>query len=409
MTPDELFNAVVFGAVASVLGAVFRDALAFVWWGLVYTCCHVRAVHSGPNAVSLRNYVSRVAIRPARSIGVDLLPVACGWFVCWDRGPMVIQIARGGENVPPSMVFALRAATVRAVVQAVTGMERFAPGTPVTEVPAVLCFALTGGREYSVSPRSATGPPSLTQAFWVETLLAEYRKKGNASILVWGPPGTGKSSLGLYLALALRSARATEGAYLVPSRDLLNSIPPFRFLSPPSESAPVVVVVNEFEAAIANADTPKALDKEMRCPAANRGRLLNTLDGWAAMKHFVYIATTNVDPNTFPPAYTRDGRFDFIIKFENPVTERAAECEAVYAAAQVVADEARRQKTAEALQEKAAHTVAMRKAEKAAEKAAATDVGGAADAGGEANAGGEADAGGDGDAPAKSAETKKME
>lgn len=145
------------------------------------------------------------------------------------------------------------------------------------------------------------------QNFWG----ARERYKGagllwKRGILLWGPPGTGKSAI---VQVIMRWLMDNDGVAINidGSRDeeahLLECLQMFRRVEP---TRPVVIILEEID----------------RC---GEGPLLPILDGSNQFENVVYLATTNYPERLSTRLLNRPSRFDRIIMVDFPSSEARAE------------------------------------------------------------------------------------
>lgn len=125
----------------------------------------------------------------------------------------------------------------------------------------------------------------------------------HTNFLLWGPPGTGKTSLALALG-----TEADLPVFFVSTAKVMRDDAMERLLSTAQKMAPAIMVFEEFNA-IGSAD--EAYSRH------SLNQLLSQMDGGTEKSPLVMIATTNY-PEQIEPALLRAGRFGRKIKIDLP-------------------------------------------------------------------------------------------
>lgn len=140
------------------------------------------------------------------------------------------------------------------------------------------------------------------QSFWKrEHLFREYKLTYKRGIILWGPPGSGKSCT---IQLIMRDVVDRGGVVIKfthPSL-FLEGIRKFREIQP---DTPIVVLMEDIDSIIEN---------------YSESEVLNILDGVNQVEKVVFLATTNY-PEKLARIINRPSRFDKRIKISHPNAE----------------------------------------------------------------------------------------
>jgi len=155
--------------------------------------------------------------------------------------------------------------------------------------------------------------PTKIQETSVRLITTTFRTKGNASVLLTGVPGAGKSQLAAYLAKELR------GAVLRGFNPTIKGLGIVRLINQmsPSKESPLVVLMNEFDTAISQATKNEDSKTDTICLAQSKTTLLDMLDYLNQVEGLILVATTNVKISQLPYAYVRPGRFNQHFEFND--------------------------------------------------------------------------------------------
>lgn len=151
----------------------------------------------------------------------------------------------------------------------------------------------------------------------VESIASDFNKTCRSSWIVCGPPGCGKSTLGLLVAKRLiapsiRPVLCTGVDFVTPGLSIRWA---YHY---PCAATPVILLLNELDSAIRHAERDPDKDstgaRETTCIANTPTVMLNTLDYIMSTPHLIVIATTNMKQSELVTGiyqrYTRAGRFD---------------------------------------------------------------------------------------------------
>lgn len=321
---EAVLMAIVLGAAPLVLQAVGHALV---------TLFAVVAVVDDPMTVSVldqlfaRRWCSRRAVGPGRlpADGVHVALASRCSFAVAVRATSETQ--RGNSNTKY---------TVYTVGRPAADAIRDAVGGDPADVAVSYVYCPTPWRtirEKSTLPAPAV--PYAWQVAAVATAVAAYRRDPRGvTMLVCGPPGTGKSTLALALAAELRRTLGVVPVVTV-NADLTLAGHALRDMTEAATATvPVVLVLNEFDAACDFAESAdrRADKKEGTALACSPTSLLGVLDRFAQTRFMVTIATTNRTlaemratpglpgalglPGGVPSwyeRYTRPGRFNYYV------------------------------------------------------------------------------------------------
>lgn len=151
-----------------------------------------------------------------------------------------------------------------------------------------------------------------------EGISTKYDLNKTTGILLYGPHGTGKSTLVRYLAMELGRTILLTGA------DNLNEV--INFVKDRSSYEKFIVLIEDIDFKFVDRRDTKKDDKNNEM-MANTDLLFQLLDGVLAENNLVVCATTNYI-DRLDPALIRDGRFDYRIEVVGLSYENAAKvCE----------------------------------------------------------------------------------
>ena len=155
----------------------------------------------------------------------------------------------------------------------------------------------------------------------VDQIWSAYQKENKASALLYGPQRTGKSALGKYLAVKMK----TFGLQPIVVYNASLTTPGAHtrmYVGHPEEDQPVILVLNEYDSAVDHAEDGEEKGDRATSMARNRAHLHDTMDAFNDIEHLVVIATTNKDLSYFDggaddpnrSAYIREGRLSIKIR-----------------------------------------------------------------------------------------------
>jgi hypothetical protein len=158
--------------------------------------------------------------------------------------------------------------------------------------------------------------PRENQTELMEKIIAHHQVHQNTVVYLWGPPGTGKSMIGLLLAKKLKGAYCNTIKPWQPN----NSIDMLYVEFDPASNKPVVLVFDEVDTAIANIHSEKIEDhKKYAITTKNKAGWNQMLDQIqrGMYPHLILLMTSNKTPDyirEMDPSYIRDGRVNLILE-----------------------------------------------------------------------------------------------
>lgn len=149
----------------------------------------------------------------------------------------------------------------------------------------------------------------------VDLIMNDYNKRQHSTWIVCGPPGCGKTTLGLLVAKRL-TGPGTEPVLVTGVDFETPGLSLGIAYYTPIVTSPVILMLNEFDNAIRHAERKddKTSACATTCIANTPATILNTLDYIASTRYLILIATTNMKQSDLVTGiykrYTRAGRFD---------------------------------------------------------------------------------------------------
>jgi hypothetical protein len=278
--------------IVGLISVGFQTAMRAVFRKLTVSEFAVRHIEAAMAA--------RVAPASVHNSGISIDP---GWYVvfftpAWRSVALVHKTANERNDDTVYEIFAPFAAGAAFVLAAVhAGLPR------VTTTIELNQYALHN--YVGVIPRRVARPG---QREAVDQLTAAYARDRRASMLLHGPPGAGKTVAAEIFAIRLADERG-----IIPQVIKFNVARPGTAVHyVPTEKRPLIVVFDELNHILTTVEAKKDTSAEVlsfQC-------ILGLLDYWNGQEHVVVIGTTNAEPDTFPPALLRAGRFDRVIALE---------------------------------------------------------------------------------------------
>jgi hypothetical protein len=157
--------------------------------------------------------------------------------------------------------------------------------------------------------------PRDQQSAIVAQITALMKTKGHAVVYLHGPPGSGKSMIGVLLAQALGGSYCNTHKPWQPG-DPLGAL---HSEAEPSAERPLVVAFDEFDGPLV------AIHSRTLAPHKNIPTAVGDKEGWNRMldeigrglyPHIVLLLTSNRDPEfirSLDPSYIREGRIDLTL------------------------------------------------------------------------------------------------
>jgi len=140
-------------------------------------------------------------------------------------------------------------------------------------------------------------------------------KTKNATILISGGSGLGKSSVAFGITQILKRRLGVD-PYLIKGFNVnseeMQYHPIINHYSPKRES-PVILLLDEFDIALKNANLPESSDNNAHAISANKTNMNNFLDAINDEQYLITVATTNMslaEINNQFGVYCRKGRFN---------------------------------------------------------------------------------------------------
>lgn len=155
--------------------------------------------------------------------------------------------------------------------------------------------------------------PRPEQMTIIEAIEEQHRRVGHTVALLHGPPGTGKSMLGILLASRL------DGCYCNTLRPWQagDSLAGLYAEVEPTAQKPLILVFEEIDGALLAIHAGVPPHKSIPITVADKAGWNRFLDeiGRGMYPHLILLLTTNRSPEfirSMDPSYIRDGRVDFI-------------------------------------------------------------------------------------------------
>ena len=163
--------------------------------------------------------------------------------------------------------------------------------------------------------------PMGEQEHIVTSLQTAYAKKGHYVAFLFGPPGTGKSMIGVLLAAQ------TKGSYCNTLRPWQpgDTIAALYSEVEPTKEKPLIIAIDEVDTALMLIHTGIENHKHMPISVQNKtgwNRMLDEI-GRGLYPHLILLMTSNRDPafiRSLDPSYIREGRVNEIIGVYDKIT-----------------------------------------------------------------------------------------
>lgn len=301
---DALLFSLLMGAATPLLSATIRLLVALLF--------HVIDVKEQAHVSSLDRLLAESGWCSSRSLEPGRLP-AEGFHFLFLRGPVLAARTRtanprGGITLEYTL-YIFGKGCANNLSKRLTGDPR--------DVILRYVYAPAAWRTTSFTMRAAPPPRSHAwQTEATETLFKMFQAKSSATMLVCGPMGTGKSTLGELVAVALKALMHLE-AVVVKNFDLtLKGLILEDVYDTPDIGSPVILVLDEFDSTIDHAEKADKNDgkSEGTSLAETPTSLLSLLDRLHRTPHLIVIATSNRTVTEMTAGiyarYTRAGRID---------------------------------------------------------------------------------------------------
>lgn len=219
------------------------------------------------------------------------------------------------------------------MIATAASFERLTAEEPVVAAPAaaaegapappLLTVSERTGSYYNVWWRKRRIPcpsePRADQLAVIEHIIAHQKRVGHTVALLHGPPGTGKSMIGILLASRLGGTYCNTLCPWQPGDTLISL---YQDAEPTAEK-PLVVVFDEVDSALMAIHAGVPPHKAMPILTADKPGWNRFLDeiGRGMYPHLVLLMTTNRTPEfirELDPSYIREGRVDAIHRMASP-------------------------------------------------------------------------------------------
>jgi hypothetical protein len=158
--------------------------------------------------------------------------------------------------------------------------------------------------------------PQINQISIVENIKKLYNEKRTNSVViyVYGPPGSGKTSIGLIIAKEFKS-HYYDGWKPLSEGNHFSGI--YSHINPDKEQ-PLVIVVNEIDTYIKKLDKQEPI-KDVERQFDGKTDWNNFFDsvGMGLYPNVIIITTGNTPVSEFDNSLMRKGRFDIVVELEN--------------------------------------------------------------------------------------------
>lgn len=306
------YEIAVYTLVSTLMGVVLvRAASALAW------CCLARVEIEGRARCKRMDALMLPFARSVLISGIERVPaeglhvVVSSWAVSFVIKRVFVDPSGRSDSRTTYTVWS----TSRKAAMDLS--DRSAPPSPrsvtVIKYECLAPFAVTTDLHCRELPGDML-PAQKQCAFGILTLCLAERKRDRVAVIVSGAPGTGKSSMGYFIASILSQAEPGVTPRVVVGFDLcLKGASLMHILdSEIPAQQPVVLVLDEIDTAFEMADKGDESKTDFRCYAQTKTSLCNVLDTLATTPNLYVIATTNVPAEDLKkqyPAYTRLGRF----------------------------------------------------------------------------------------------------
>ncbi len=217
---------------------------------IVHVVFHVLCVEEQAQVSALDRLLADTGYCSSRLVGFNRMP-GNGFHFFVLQGPIFAlrssKESSRGDTHTRYVLYVLGRGAMDAVLRHLVGNPR--------DISVRYVYAPAAWRTSSVSTRSE---PPATAYTWQEAataaVLGRFERHGRATLLVCGAPGTGKSTLGELIAVALHE-KLLINAEVVKNFDLtLRGMLLEDAFSTPSATVPVILNLDEFDAMIEHAE-----------------------------------------------------------------------------------------------------------------------------------------------------------
>jgi hypothetical protein len=248
----------------------------------------------------------------------------------WYFASVDIQRSDYGDSVTYNVWMIATAAThERLTCESTEACMSFAGPASVSEEKVVLTkksmaiytrngsFSNVYFRKRTVNMTSVNPRPDQTEI--MDTICDHQKKRGHTVVFLHGPPGTGKSMIGLLLAERLGASYCNTLKPWQPGDTLADLYAE----ADPSSEKPLVVAMDEFDGALVAIHGGIPPNKYIPIAVGDKAgwnKFLDEIDR-GMFPHLVLVLTSNRDPafvRALDPSYIREGRVDLILPVTGP-------------------------------------------------------------------------------------------
>lgn len=251
-------------------------------------------IESGQHKSQMAQYIAENAFRSPRKSGVLNLP-APGLHIMWGA---IVMMSITSSGTSAYRVFTW-GKTAKELISKFNGRKN-----GVTVLYAEQPSAYSSVTEESVRF-------DLTPVEWqcelLEIVGQQYAKTQNATVLISGAAGTGKSTMGMFLSGLLK-----KQYHCVPQVLIFDpTLPGMKcgdVVGYASVLNPTIIMINEYDRVVKHAEESKSVKPMEAALMQNRTSATQTLDRLAMTEHVIVVFTTNEPIDMIPSAYTRAPR-----------------------------------------------------------------------------------------------------
>ena len=297
-------QAVIIGLVIGMATSVIKTIATFLGLALFRSIY----IDETPHAAALDKLITTRGVCSTRMAGAGQ-PPAEGIHLGWADGPFVaIKMNSGGQIV--YWVYAAQTRTIDAVRAEIIGNSR--------NIYVRYIYSRSVG---DVSVSTALYAPISEAYDWqcrvIGDILKIYETSTRATALVCGPMGIGKSMLGEFIAMAMKTTQGSDPIVIKNCDFTTRGLVFEDIVRRPDANTPYILVIDEFDVAITHAERPASEASPAVasfCHAENPSSLLSILDRINRVPYLIAVATTNKTLAEMTSGvcarYTRAGRFN---------------------------------------------------------------------------------------------------
>ena len=143
----------------------------------------------------------------------------------------------------------------------------------------------------------------------IPSIMAEYKKQRNCSVLICGPPGVGKSTIGELLAKKMIDDLQVDPIVIKNLNITSSGLTLEDAFDTPSSDNPIILMLDEFDVAVKYANQEKNKSGGEGCSMAeNPTLLLGLLDRLNKTPNLILITSSNEKVESFEKRVIRKGR-----------------------------------------------------------------------------------------------------